>query len=195
MQDRCNKKGSMQIVTREVTRREFTIEFPPISTKRKQMAFKDRIRREFEKNEGVLRILDGDQYIFNGLERPVIIRMATPKELGYEHNLNPWSVDDVAKKRGLVRCSSFVPLRIAIDFEGLRKRLPAEYLGCGWWIHMSTLEAMTGDMFVSGFGCPRGMFEIYPSYVGSHVLSVSWIYGGRREGVYTDQPIVFQCTS
>jgi len=179
----------------EITRKEFRIELKPISGNKAREAFLKEIRAYFAKNKDVMRIIKDDRYLCNGIEQPVTVRIVAPSELGYEFDINPWVADDIAKKNGLERCASFIPVRIALGFEDIRAKLPPEYTKSSWWVHMYTIEAQTGDMFISGMGTPDGLFEINPYVKSHHVLSVRWVYGGRRSGIGMDQPILFQCRS
>ena len=142
-----------------------------------------------------MRIIKDDRYLCNGIEQPVTVRIVAPSELGYESDVYPWVADDIAKKNGLERCADFVPVRLALGFKDIRSKLFPEHIKSSWCVHMSTIEAMTGDMFVCGGGCPKGLFEINPYLKGHDILSVRWVYGGRLSGIDRDKPILFQCQS
>lgn len=176
-----------------IIRREFHIYFKGIPEGRAKNNFINKATSYFSENDSVTKIIKGERYLWNCIERDVKLRIVTPAELHYDQGVYSWGVGDVAKSIGASSCDSFVPIRIAMSFEELRSKLPEEYLNTIWAVHMSSLDAMTGDMFVSGYGCPRGVFEIHPRAKGKDILSVEWVYGGRRAGVNKEQPLLLQC--
>jgi hypothetical protein len=185
------RKVHMKITN--IVRREFCIHLTGIPDGRAKNNFIKKATSYFSGNKDVMKIVNEDRYLWNGIEHDVKLRIVTPAELNYESGLYSWSVGDFAKSIGTSSCDSFVPIRIAMLFEELRKKLPEEYSKSCWAIHMSSLEARTSDMFVSGYGCPKGVFQIFPSLNGPGILSVEWVYGGRRAGVYKEQPLLLQC--
>lgn len=179
----------------EITRKEFRIELAPISGNKARASFLKKIRTYFSGNKDVTRIIEDDRYLCNGIEHKIAVRIGTPSEFGYSVCFYPGVLNNIARKNGLSYCADFVPVRLALDFEAVRTRLPSEYSKTSWCVHMSSIEAMTGDMFIIGAGAPNGVFEICPYLSGGSVLSVRWIYGGQYPMVDKDQPILFQCQS
>jgi len=120
------------------------------------------------------------------------VRLGTPTEFGYQSDVYPWAARKIAEENGLESCDSLVPVKIALQWETVKRQLPEQYTSVEWFVHMFKIDnCMTGEMFVPGMGTPNAFFTMNPL---SHcVLSVEWVYEGRRSGIAKDQPILFQC--
>lgn len=170
-----------------------TIDVPPWKAGRTLLEKK--IRDFFGENNDLDRVIRS-RYFFSSMDHGARLRLATPEELGCPHGVYPWNVSDVAKRNGLqhVGADSIV-VRLVMMLEELKPRLPSKYLDVSWWIHMSRIECMTGDKFISGLGCPCAVFNVYPRWNGAQMLSVEWVYQGGREGIEKGQPALFACIS
>ena len=177
----------------EVLRRDIFITFDPILNARARNNLIKKIGVFFSDNSDVMRVIGMAQYHFwNGLEKSLKAQISTPSELGQPTGFYAAGAYDVVRCAGGQTCDCLIPVLIAMNFDEIGNKLPPEYLKCSWFVHMSLIEGMTGDMFVSGLGYPKAVFQINPSAAGKNVLSVEWIYSGRRGGISVNQPIIFQ---
>lgn len=192
------QKGEQVITTIEKTS-ELLIKIPGIKSQKKRKRFVKEVLKKYKQNEKIHRLLVSMQHlILDELKNDFVLRLATPRELGAKSDilLSFW-LDDLAEKNGLILCSPVDAIRVSFYLPNSIDQFRETYskqnvVWCSTWhVHMNIIEfKMSGDMFVSGLGCPDPVFEIWPD--GDKPLNVKWVYMGRRSLPLLDWPVLFR---
>lgn len=179
------------LVTAKTTT-ELLIQLPGIVSPDQIRRMRKCIEKMSEGDEKLQRVFKYSPHLFNHPHDPITLRIATPRELGREHDLAfGFMVDSLAERNNLKHCNDSDAVRLAFQFEEIRSSVPETFLETTWRIYMRPMDfKMSGDMFISGLGCPDPVFEITPHC--HRVLGVSWIYQGQSRGACLDDPIVFR---
>jgi hypothetical protein len=169
------------------------IEIPPFNGD--EESFREKVIEQFGQDPDIIRVMTST-HLGQGLQEVITVRLVTPEELGHADGLTQADClhTDVLKKHNLTNCLASTPMRLALEFEKLRPNLPAEYVRkSGWWTHMFLLtDVKSNDKFINGYGLPKPILAIKPVSAEPQVLEVQWIYEGKREKAFRNQPMLFQ---